>query len=519
MTSVALSSPAAQEVAQELLVCSFQSCTCGKFIGTPPGNAGKSNPFAGGSDEVTEVTPEKIPISVCSSSAGPVLSAVASMEMPVRCSQIYFYPFLGWKMFVPPQVYAVTSPPSQFLWLQTFRIEFSMADPSLRMFLGWFWYQGWSQTTAEGSVRETSGWCCSCSTLLGGSGFLLSSVFRALPQCILVSHPTVLNVRGGRCNLRQLKAEQKTRRCIWGEKCSQFPSLRRYNPDLWLCTKSWAAEGKPQAGGCWKCCPKVSVCSGCAENLPCWDTPLVPPWEKLGRGGGTLGEVGLGAVGPSTNNGQVMSSSKSLSHQTQSAQKCRSCHYWRRGICTGKYFVVCTSQSILWAAWISTKPVTFWGDVGISHPYLEFLNVHMWSFTASDWCVSVPAVPRGKAAWLFSCIWTFNERACLAWLYLSQHCFTSDRDTNLWLSWQHRAETASYYNVKERKACGHEVKWKYLRLHTKLFSPSWAFCWPWSGSGRYSVCKCSRESELVGMNILIDPFSCAEITRWSRFLK
>lgn len=45
--------------------------------------------------------------------------------------------------------------------------------------------------------------------------------------------------------------------------------------------------------GAERCCPKVSVCSGCAENLPCWDLPLVPQWEKLGRGGGTGGEVGL----------------------------------------------------------------------------------------------------------------------------------------------------------------------------------------------------------------------------------
>lgn len=83
-------------------------------------------------------------ISICSSYAGPVLSAVASTEIPVRCSQVYFHQFLGWKMIAPPQVRVVTSPPSQFLWLQTFRIEFSRADPSLRMFLGWFWYQGWS---------------------------------------------------------------------------------------------------------------------------------------------------------------------------------------------------------------------------------------------------------------------------------------------------------------------------------------------------------------------------------------
>lgn len=123
MISVELSSPAAQELSQELLVCSLQHCTWGKFIGTIPGNAGKSYhvqlPFAGGSDgdEVTEAHQRKIHILICSPYAGPVLSAVASTWIPVRCSQIYFYQFLGWKVFSPPLVCAVTSPPSWLLSL------------------------------------------------------------------------------------------------------------------------------------------------------------------------------------------------------------------------------------------------------------------------------------------------------------------------------------------------------------------------------------------------------------------
>lgn len=57
IVSVARSSPAAQEMAQELLVCSLQRCAWRKFIGIPQGNAGKGNPFAGDSDEVTEANP------------------------------------------------------------------------------------------------------------------------------------------------------------------------------------------------------------------------------------------------------------------------------------------------------------------------------------------------------------------------------------------------------------------------------------------------------------------------------
>lgn len=41
--------------------------------------------------------------------------------------------------------------------------------------------------------------------------------------------------------------------------------------------------------GAERCCPNVSVCSGCAGNLPCWDTPLVPQWEKLGEEEGLWG--------------------------------------------------------------------------------------------------------------------------------------------------------------------------------------------------------------------------------------
>lgn len=44
-------------------------------------------------------------------------------------------------------------------------------------------------------------------------------------------------------------------------------------------------------------------------------------WERRRDFGG----VCSGAVGASTDNGQIMSSSMSLSHQTQSARKCRSC--------------------------------------------------------------------------------------------------------------------------------------------------------------------------------------------------
>lgn len=327
MSSADLSSAAAQEIAQELLVCSLQSCTWGKFIWIIPGNTGKSNPFAGGSDEVTEAHQRKSIFWYVAPMQGQF-----SLQLPPWRSQWHALKFISinsWlgRRFLLPRLVLLLHPLHNFSAFRLSGWSSTWLILPWGCFLAGFGAKGglkqpqraaWGRQVVDAAVPWWVGQC-SCWAL-----------FRALPQCTLLSHPTVLNLRGGRCNLRQLKAEQKTR--MWGKKHLCFSSTGWYKPGLWLCPKSWAAEGEPQAAE--RCCPKVSVCSGCAGNLPCWDTPLVPQWGKLGEEEG-LGRVCSGAVGPSTDNSQVMSSSMSLSHQTQCARQCRSCHTWRRGICTG----------------------------------------------------------------------------------------------------------------------------------------------------------------------------------------